>query len=224
LQAQEPDRVTRTFKDIEIIIKDKLPPSARNNRSWWANDSVGHSHQWLEVGWRVSSVNMSAERVVFSKIGDRQIAYIDFFGQLQAKLQSIQELSITPQNNPQGQSWLVFAIKLTDHDFIKPTDIGFSFARRSRFRIEIYINERESSKTKQIFDQLYQQKGAIENDFGAALSWERLNDHASRIACYRDKSSITDSPEKLGEIQDWAVEMLRKFYTALSDRFIAAQN
>jgi CBS domain-containing protein len=226
LQAQEPDRVTRTFKDIEIIIEDELPPSARNNRSWWANDRVGHTQsiQWLEVGWRVSSVNMSAERVVFSRMEDRQKAYIDFFGQLQAKLQSIEALSITPQNNPQGKSWQSLAIKPTNHDPIKPSYINFSFARRSRFRIEIYIYEGEQSRTKQIFDQLQAQKTEIETEFGAAISWERLSHKsASRIGYYRSDSSITDSPEKLNEIQDWAVEILPKFYTALSDRFIAAQ-
>jgi CBS domain-containing protein len=225
LQAQDEDRVTYTFREIETIIGDELPPSARNNRSWWAND-VGHtqSMQWLEVGWRVSSVNMSAERVVFSRMEGRQKAYIDFFGRLQAKLQSIEALSITPQNNPQGKSWLSLAIKPTNYDHIKPPYINFSFARRSRFRIEIYIYEGEQSRTKQIFDQLQAQKTEIETEFGAAISWERLNHRsASRIGYYRLDSSITDSPEKLNEIQNWAAEMLPKFYTALSDRFIAAQ-
>jgi CBS domain-containing protein len=246
LQTQEADRITCTFKEIETIIHDELPPSARQHRNWWANDTVSHtqSAQWLEVGWRVSSINMSTERVVFSRMGDRQSAYIDFFSRLQAKLQSIKTLSITPQNNQQGRSWLVFAISSTDYDSTKSPYIAFSFSRGSRFRIEIYINEREQSKNKQIFDQLQAQKAEIEAEFGAALSWERLdyrhsslfasilpshrdtlgwNGHGSRIAYYRPDSSITDSPEKLDEMQDWAVEILPKFYTALSDRFIAAQ-
>jgi CBS domain-containing protein len=226
LQTQEADRLTCTFKEIETIIHDELPPSARQHRNWWANDSISHTQsiQWLEVGWRVSSVNMSTERVVFSRMGDRQSAYINFFGQLQDKLQSIKDLSITPQINQQGRSWLVFAINPTDYDSAKSRYIVFSFARRSRFRIEIYINEREQKQTKQIFDRLQDQKTEIETEFSAALSWERLNHrHASRIAYYRPDSSITDSPKKLDEIQDWAVETLPKFYAALSDRFIAAQ-
>ena len=67
LQQQEADRITRTFKEVETIISGELPPSAYNNRSWWANDSVGHvqSKQWLDVDWRVSSVNMSTERAQY---------------------------------------------------------------------------------------------------------------------------------------------------------------
>ena len=226
LQAQEEDRVTYTFKEIETIIGDELPPSARNNRSWWANDKVAHvqSIQWLDVDWRVSSVNMSTERVVFSRMGDRQSAYIDFFTHLQAKLQSIEGLSIIPQNNLQGRNWLTLAISPERGDSIKPLHISFSFSRRSRFRIETYVNERERSHNKQIFDQLQSQKTEIETEFGAPLTWESLSHrHGSRIAYYRPNSSITDGAEKLAEIQKWAVEILPKFYAALSDRFIAAQ-
>src|SRR5260370_41822102 len=61
LHLQEKPRnqvqVPLTFQEIEEkVIKGELPPSARQHRSWWANDSVGHvqSQQWLDVGWRVS--------------------------------------------------------------------------------------------------------------------------------------------------------------------------
>ncbi len=226
LQAKEPDRVTCTFKEVEAIIQDELPPSARQHRNWWANDTVSHvqSAQWLEVGWRVSSVNMSTERVVFSRMGDRQSAYIEFFNQLQAKLQSIQNLSVQPQNNPQGRNWLELAVSSKGDSSDEPSYINFAFTRRSRFRIDIYINEREQKQNKQIFDQLQDQKTEIEAEFGAALSWERLNHrHGSRIAYYRLNSSITDNTEALDTIQTWAIEMLPMFYAALSDRFIAAQ-
>ena len=81
LQTQEADRITCTFKEIEAIIQDDLPPSARQYRTWWANNTVGNtqSTQWLDVDWRVSSVNMAIERIVFSRMGERQSAYIDFF-------------------------------------------------------------------------------------------------------------------------------------------------
>lgn len=226
LQAQEEDKVTHTFKEIEGIIQDELPPSARQHRNWWANDTVSHvqSAQWLEVGWRVSSVNMSTERVVFSIMGDRRKAYLDFFNQLQVKLQAIEELTVTLQGNLHGSSWQTFVITPKGDESVKPPPINFSFAHRSRLRIEFYIEEKEQKQTKQIFDQLYDQKAQIETAFGAPLAWERLNHRrASRIAYYRPDSSITGSAEKLAELQAWAVEMLPKFYAALSDRFIAAQ-
>lgn len=226
LQAQEEDTVTCTFKEVEGIIQDELPPSARQHRNWWANDTVSHvqSAQWLEVGWRVSSVNMSTERVVFSIMGDRRKAYLDFFNQLRVKLQAIEGLTVTPQGHLQGRSYLTFAITLKGDESIKPPPICFSFARRSRLRIEIYISGIEQSQTKQLFDRLYDQKTEIEAELGEALSWEKLDHrYSSRIAYYRPDSSITDDAEKLAEIQQWAVETLPKFYSALSDRFIAAQ-
>ena len=230
LQGQMSDRVTCTFKDIETIIQDELPPSARQHRNWWANDSVSHAQsiQWLEAGWRVSSVNMSTERVVFSRMGDRQSKYIDFFSQLQEKLQTIDELAIKPQTNPQGRHWFVLLVGPSSKGKktlgYKPPWIVFSFARKSRFRIETYINEREQKHNKPIFDLLHSQKNEIEAEFGAELSWERLDGKAgSRIAYYRPNSSITDDEETLAQIQDWAIKILPKFYNVLSERFIAAK-
>lgn len=226
LQSQENDRVRHSFKDIETIIGDELPPSAYNNRSWWANDRVGHvqSIQWLEAGWRVSSVNMSAERVTFSRMGDRQSAYIAFFNQLQEKLKELEGLRAESTLNTQGKSWSPFAIFPEAGREEKPPRIVFSFARRARFRMEIYISEKDRDQTKKVFDLLHAQKEEIESDFGASLSWERLNGgHASRIAYYRPNSSITDEPSELEVIKSWATNHLPKFYGVISDRFIAAQ-
>ncbi|MFG6097362.1 DUF4268 domain-containing protein [Leptothoe sp. ISB3NOV94-8A] len=226
LQTQMSDRVTCTFKEIENIIQDELPPSARQHRNWWANDSVSHvqSIQWLEAGWRVSSVNMSTERVVFSRMGDRQSKYIDFFSQLQEKLQASEELNIKPQTNPQGRHWFVLLVGPKNGAAYIPPWIVFSFARRSRFRIETYINEREKKHNKPIFDLLYSKKKEIEADFGTELSWERLDGKAgSRIAYYRANSSITDDDETLAQIQDWAIQILPKFHNALSERFLGAK-
>jgi CBS domain-containing protein len=129
------DKVPLTFEQVEQIIKDKLPPSARNHRNWWANDSVGHtqSQQWLEVGWRVSSVNIAEERVIFSQIDDRQSAYINFFSNLLPKLKTLQSLSIEPAMNSQGRHW--FTVTIKSQNIEQPTWIAFSFARRSRLGV-----------------------------------------------------------------------------------------
>lgn len=225
LQQQEADRVTCTFKEIETIIKGELPPSAYNNRSWWANDGVGHvqSKQWLEVDWRVSSVNMSAERVVFSRMGDRQSSYITFFNQLQKDIRNIEGLSVEPYVNPQGKNWTEFLVSYKNREQTQPRLIGLSFGRKSRFRIEIYINEREQEQNTQIFERLYEQKTEIEQAFGGDLRWERLQGrHGARIACYRQNSSI-DNTAELDNIQAWAVETLPKFFTALYERFTEAK-
>lgn len=214
------NKVPLTFEQVEKIIKDKLPPSARHHRNWWANDSVGHtqSQQWLEVGWRVSNVNISEERVVFSRIDDRQSAYIDFFSRLLPKLKTVQDLMVEPAMNSQGRHW--FTVMLKSQAVEKPTWISFSFARRSRFRVELYIETGDQNTNKQLFDQMYSQKVSIEADVGEPLQWERLDSkQASRIALYREKASITQSPEDLEALRDWAVEAMIRFYNAIAPRY-----
>lgn len=98
LQNQvDPDihEIQLTFNQVEEVIQNNLPPSARNHRNWWANDAVSHtqSQQWLDVGWRVSNVNMSNEKVTFSRTDERRKSYINFFNGLTQKLQEIQHIS-----------------------------------------------------------------------------------------------------------------------------------
>ncbi|MBD2261135.1 DUF4268 domain-containing protein [Pseudanabaena sp. FACHB-2040] len=226
LQSQDQDtsKVSLTFQDIEQIIQDELPPSARQHRNWWANDAVSHtqSQQWLEAGWRVSNVNISEERAVFSRINDRQTVYIDFFNTLQLKLKEIKNLSIVNFANPQGRHWFGVEVKTPEHPF--STWIGFSFARRSRLRLETYIETGDREHNKRIFDQLFAQKEKIESDLGCPLTWERLNlKRGARIALDRSNSSITASPEELEKMQAWLVEMLPRLYFAIAEKLHAAR-
>ncbi len=205
-----------SFEQIEKIIDDKLPPSARQHRTWWANDSVSHtqSQQWIEVGWRVSSVNMREERVVFSLMGDRQSAYITFFNELQPKLQDIDGLTVKLANNPQGQSWICFEISSAEHP--EKTWLNFAFARKSRFRLELYIDSGERERNKYVFDKLHTYKAEIESNLGEHLSWERLESRrASRVALYRENVSITNESEALMDLRNWAAKMLPQFYRAI---------
>jgi hypothetical protein len=62
-------RVELSFDALEGILGRKLPASARNHRAWWSNSRQGHSHArgWLDGGWEVDEVTLTAERVVFRK-------------------------------------------------------------------------------------------------------------------------------------------------------------
>lgn len=214
------EKISLTFEQIEKIIDDKLPPSARKHRNWWANDSVGHtqSQQWLDVGWRVSSVNIAEEKVIFSLMGDRQGAYIRFFGELQPKLQGIDGLTVKPAMNLQGRSWL--CVEITSAEFPETSWLNFSFARKSRFRIELYIDTGDQSHNKRIFDALYKYKAEIEAKLGESLNWERLNNRrTSRVAMYHEKASITNPSEELAKLQDWAAKMMAQFYWAIMPYF-----
>jgi CBS domain-containing protein len=202
-----------TFEQIEGIINGSLPPSAKQHRSWWANDSVGHvqSQQWLEVGWRVSNINVAAGRITFARIQEREKAYIDFFSALITDLKKSATFPVY-EPTPGGQCWHTASFVLGGQ---KALPLVFSFARGQRFRVEIYIDTGDQDTNKRFFDKLFQQKNEIEASVNNVLSWERLETRrASRIALYRP-GAITDDQEALAQIRQWAVEMMIKFHNGL---------
>lgn len=67
LSSQRGNKVELRFSDVEALVGE-LPASARNHRPWWANDrSHSQARSWLEAGWSVSGVNITAERVTFGR-------------------------------------------------------------------------------------------------------------------------------------------------------------
>lgn len=64
------DKVELTLKQIEIILRERLPPSARMYPAWW-HDPASHPHvkSWTDTGWDVSTCTNRGqiERVVFSR-------------------------------------------------------------------------------------------------------------------------------------------------------------
>jgi CBS domain-containing protein len=209
----EENTIQLNFADIEsLIINAELPKTARQHRSWWANDSVGHvqSRQWVEVGWRVSSVNISQERVTFSRIKDREKAYIKFFSDLLADLRLREDFN-AKELSPTGRSYITLDT-LASNDNSPMTFIGCSFARNKRFRVELYIDTGTDELNETIFENLYTQKENIEALIESPLEWEKL-DHrrASRIAAYH-AGSITDTREFLSLLRKWAVRTIEQFY------------
>ncbi len=60
--------VTLSFAQIELVINDNLPESARRSKAWWSNRTTGglQASAWMEAGYR-AKVNLSAETVTFRK-------------------------------------------------------------------------------------------------------------------------------------------------------------
>jgi len=59
--------VILTFKEIEDITGNKLPPSASSYRPWWANDKT-HTQAcngWLAAGYIVEYVDIERKTVTF---------------------------------------------------------------------------------------------------------------------------------------------------------------
>ncbi|MGF1836406.1 HNH endonuclease [Photobacterium sanguinicancri] len=61
-----------TFSEIESIIGETLPISARKHNAWWGNDVSGsHSwaRDWCNAGWRSRGINRKSEIVTFDYVG-----------------------------------------------------------------------------------------------------------------------------------------------------------
>jgi hypothetical protein len=215
-QSLELGTVILSFSEIEGILGINLPSSARQHRSWWANDSVGHvqSQQWLDSGWRVSYLNLTEQRVTFARIQERQKAYIEFFSALDKSLAQIVDYPLKGAS-PDGQSWHTLATLPRGG----PQLLYFvaAFVRGKRFRMELYIDVYDEIKNKAIFDELFVRAQMIERALEAELSWERLPERrASRIAWYR-RGAITDGDKALSEVRIWAVDAAVRFYSALAE-------
>lgn len=69
LRQQGREEVTLTFAQIEALIGERLPPSARAQRAWWSNRKQGavQAQAWMKAGYHVEELDLDAERVTFRK-------------------------------------------------------------------------------------------------------------------------------------------------------------
>lgn len=64
------DSIQLTFAQVEEIIGDRLPRSARQYRAWWANETSGThtwSHLWRVAGWLLDTVDLEGHTVTFQR-------------------------------------------------------------------------------------------------------------------------------------------------------------
>lgn len=61
--------VTLTFAEIETLLGDRLPDSARRQRAWWSNRSKGalQAAAWRGADYLVSALDLATETVTFRK-------------------------------------------------------------------------------------------------------------------------------------------------------------
>jgi DNA-binding transcriptional regulator YiaG len=80
LRGNNQSEVTLTFAEIEAIIGDNLPDSAKSKRAWWSNRSKGglQASAWMEAGYRVEDVDFDQQRVRFRKFTpSHQVQYVN---------------------------------------------------------------------------------------------------------------------------------------------------
>lgn len=62
-----------SFDEIEGILQNKLPKSAFNHRSTWANSNNGNSFAWMRIGWKSRNVDMNAKTLTFWYVDNEPI-------------------------------------------------------------------------------------------------------------------------------------------------------
>lgn len=118
---------------------------------------------------------------------------------------------ISPQYknvNPGGDHWLSSGSGVSG--------IPFNFVvTKSYAAVEIIINKGSKEENKKIYDKLFAEKETIENIYGSALTWERLDDKkSSRITDKLFDIDITNR-EDWDKIKDFLCEAMVKFEKSL---------
>ncbi|NWF59844.1 MAG: helix-turn-helix transcriptional regulator [Fischerella sp.] len=69
LQKNNSSEISLTFTEIEKLINNTLPDSARKERRWWGNRSTGspQASAWMKAGYVVKDFDLDTETVTFRK-------------------------------------------------------------------------------------------------------------------------------------------------------------
>lgn len=100
---------------------------------------------------------------------------------------------------------------------------GVGFTREGKLRVALHIKLTNQKGTQMLFDELCKRKDIIEKALGlevGSLKWEspaKLGAEAGLIALYYGQpAAINDSPKRLQELREWAVDMIISLRTALT--------
>ena len=143
----------------------------------------------------------------------KQQAYHDFYDKLLQQLKA-EIPGITTANHVGYQSWIGLSAGRSGFQY------SFAFGSGKRFRIELYIDQGDKQKNKEAFRLLNALHSTIDEELGARLTWEPLEDkQACRISLYYDEPcEVSDAEEKLMAARKWAVETIPRFREAFSPR------
>ena len=69
LLSHEQNELTLTLSEIETLLGEGLPASARTQRMWWANRRRGavQSQAWMKAGYHVEELDLENQLVTFRK-------------------------------------------------------------------------------------------------------------------------------------------------------------
>jgi CBS domain-containing protein len=213
---EEGDSIQHTFSDIEHLIEDELPTSARENSSWWSNDLPSlqhHSVAWLRSGWQVAAVDLQNETVFF-KHTERSL-YSVFWADVVERLNRVRP-SFKRLTRRFNNFYLLY------NSGKKGFYYGWMFSPdRRELWTELSIDTRhsDSGAARRYHAQLMEQKEEIEWEFAGSLVWEDDGalEHAARI--YAAHPIRVDAPmEELEVVKAWAVDSIQRLADTMQPR------
>ena len=146
-RAEGRARIRLGFTQIEALIGQELPASARRHRSWWANDPATHSQaaSWITAGWLIEDVNLDLEDVTFRKTN--QALYYTFFSDLLTRLK-VARPGIVQTQKASLQNRLRFSAGRGGVMF------GWVLPQEYILMVELYIDFGDKDANKSAFDKL----------------------------------------------------------------------
>lgn len=150
------------------------------------------------------------------RAGTRATLYLNFWTRYLERLKD-EHSDWSGPRTPSKDNWMDFPI--SPIQFIKAprTRIFLTFAEGGRLRHDIYIHIGDETRTKMIFDHLYQQKERFETKYGRSCHWESLPERQGcRIADYREDADIA-MEDRYDEFIDWFFDAGVRLRRALSD-------
>jgi hypothetical protein len=199
------------FAEIEELLGEELPDSARKHRAWWGNDYSTHvqATAWLSAGWLVDDVDMNKEQVAFRQTNSAN--YPLFFDELLTGLKE-RRPGVTRTSKGSLNNWLSFSAGATGYAF------GWVLPKEPVLRVELYIDRGNKDLNKATIDTLAEKKETIEKDIGASLDWDRLEQaQASRVSISKP-FTFQDPANVRQEVIEWGVDMMLKFVDAFQPR------
>ena len=205
--------LTREFREEHRQALDWLNGRTRENTEffgvvvelWKIEDSKPAPHFNLVVtpnGWRKQAgPPIGPGPNMVSPTNQR---YRIFFQELIDTLR--EDHQFTNARKGQPQNWYSFTTGVR-----AGLQYGANFAKDEVARTEIYIDMGNRDNNIRLFERLEEHREEIEEEFGQALSWQRLEGRrACRIAAER-QGYIAQDEDTLAEIRSWMVERLLAF-------------
>ncbi|MBI9045409.1 MAG: DUF4268 domain-containing protein [Anaerolineaceae bacterium] len=181
-RGSEPKQ-TSSWSDLDEIIRNELA-----NRFYNLNGEFSKLNNIISEQSQNSSIKSK------SKV---ESMHFEFWRRLLEKARTRTKLH--SMVSPGNRNWI----------FGSGGKTGFLFMyviRKSEAQIDLYIDRKDTSINKRIFDEIHYYKSEIENVFGAPLSWLRLdNKQACRIQYVFSKYGLDDTAH-WDEIQDQMID------------------